>query len=391
MKRPCFQIFFLAFFPILITSCIFGPETNPSYLGNINTPWPVVKHEVNRTYIFNLTDKLYSWDPANPNAFTARNLSPQDIADVQKVLQSALQGLVAKYKKVSIDANAYLKTTVKDKLVLEIRLTTNDIPARIIPNANNGGTIEISLNCIRAITENCITTVFTANTNDFNVENASTNLSSPLARYFQYRQSVTQLEANGYSLENYFALLDDVRSAQSLDRQYFGTLLFIIGHEMGHQALGTVWPPPTLLLKQKAELDADRFSCLLLSDIYVGLSITRIPISVSANNPANPAATQFAGYLYDVDTNRLEKCLGYGLFFGTRFEYTYADSTNFPVSWYPPNDVRQIECHKAYVFALSRHENDTLNLVERHDTINILVGGVLSGVSPLFENVLQQE
>lgn len=103
--------------------------------------------------------------------------------------------------------------------------------------------------------------------------------------------------------------------------QYYGILLFVVAHELGHITLGHGLKQVGCLERERA---ADKFAAILLSDALVGLSISLEPIT-HLNAPSREL-TVIARYLA-IDRAQLSAYTGFFLFFGKSYELA-----NFPAS-----------------------------------------------------------
>jgi len=136
----------------------------------------------------------------------------------------------------------------------------------------------------------------------------------------------------------YFNLADIGNAMLVLEKQYAGTLLFALAHEIGHIALGTVIKPDSADDKwtQASELDADRFSVLLLSNAFMVLGVQRIFVTSGQYG----GFSGFGGYIYWMEKEYTEAFLGYGIFFDKGYELTYSRYPNFDKSPYPDAGTR---------------------------------------------------
>lgn len=84
---------------------------------------------------------------------------------------------------------------------------------------------------------------------------------------------------------DYSKLLGLAEQVMPADVQYFGTLLFVVAHEMGHAALGHFSKDPGC---EDRELQADHFAALLLGESFLALSAKVIALQrgdVLSENP----------------------------------------------------------------------------------------------------------
>lgn len=133
-------------------------------------------------------------------------------------------------------------------------------------------------------------------------------------------------------------------SLLSMERKYVGTLLFVLAHELGHHALGTIELPPdaTPVERREAELDADRFASLLLANVYLAMSIRVIDHSDFGESLFDERRID-----YNVSSERLEKYTGDGIYF-TR---AYHSPAGYTADDYPTIEER---------LAAAKHVRDTL-------------------------------
>ncbi len=128
---------------------------------------------------------------------------------------------------------------------------------------------------------------------------------------------------------------------EEIDKQFYGTILFGIAHEMGHEALGTVITPPenerTESWFKDKEIQADMFATYLLTNSYMFTGVTFIYFD---------AGSMGARYLASISKSKTRQFLGYGIYFGTTYELTYSD--HLSNSQYPSPSVRIEECTKVF-------------------------------------------
>lgn len=152
--------------------------------------------------------------------------------------------------------------------------------------------------------------------------------------------------------EKRFALIDQASAIGLVDRQFFGTILFVVAHELGHEALGTIDAPAgaTDEWKREAELNADRFATLLLSENYLYLGVRRLPLNYSVNLITGRAQDSGQAF-YFLDASRAESCLGYAVFFGQAYELTYSAVKGAAHDWYPDAETRRLAAEEMFVYA----------------------------------------
>ena len=125
-------------------------------------------------------------------------------------------------------------------------------------------------------------------------------------RVGQYGMSLS----NSTALTNVMDLHNYAQKFEPIGVDYYGTLLFIIAHELGHVALGhglNSKPCP------QRELDADTFAAFVLSEPLMAMSVQAVNVSF-ANLPT------MNGNSIWLDEEDLQSYTGFSLFFGKSYE-----------------------------------------------------------------------
>jgi uncharacterized protein len=133
----------------------------------------------------------------------------------------------------------------------------------------------------------------------------------------------------------YTELLDLDRQVKTAETQYYGTLLFILAHELGHLALGhhqmIEASPNDCDLRKRVELEADQFSALLLGTSFIALSVPVLPIEMEGLGKRNWR------FLY---SETLQRYVGYSVFFGKAYERLDLKNPQSNECPYPPSEIR---------------------------------------------------
>ncbi|PSK89548.1 ImmA/IrrE family metallo-endopeptidase [Taibaiella chishuiensis] len=164
----------------------------------------------------------------------------------------------------------------------------------------------------------------------------------------------------------YFQFADLASLIKTIEDQYWGSLLFVLAHELGHTVFKTVKPAEhfdTTLFKQN-ELDADRFATFLLSEPYMALAVTRIKFSPYSYDPL---AVPFGYtqpryvYMYNLRKDDAETYLGYLIFFNKGYELTFSRYGSEGENNYPGNAERVAAakevfsyCYKEYKYKVKK-------------------------------------
>jgi uncharacterized protein len=115
----------------------------------------------------------------------------------------------------------------------------------------------------------------------------------------------------------YTELLDLDQEVKAAETQYYGTILFVLTHELGHLVLGhhaaidSVPKDKVCELRQQMELQADQFSALLLGSSFIALSVNVLPVEMPGLGKSN---------MRFLDTEMLQRYVGYSLFLGKAYE-----------------------------------------------------------------------
>ncbi len=128
---------------------------------------------------------------------------------------------------------------------------------------------------------------------------------------------------------------------EEIDKQFYGTVLFGLAHEIGHEVLGTVLPPPenerTADWFKNKEIQADMFATFLLTNSYMFTGVSFIYFNSGGLGSA---------YIASISKNSTRQFLGYGIYFGTTYELSYSGYLTDPE--YPSPSVRLEECTKVF-------------------------------------------
>jgi hypothetical protein len=154
----------------------------------------------------------------------------------------------------------------------------------------------------------------------------------------------------GEKVGDYSKLLGLAEQVMPADVQYFGTLLFVVAHEMGHDTLGHYSKDPGC---EDRELQADHFAALLLGESFLALSakVVALQRDLSANAPV------FG--LWYLDREALRRYSGFSVFLDKGYEFSRFSSNG---SCYPTSD-RRLAATRAVLDEIVK--NDATAVIER--------------------------
>ena len=116
-------------------------------------------------------------------------------------------------------------------------------------------------------------------------------------------------------LNEYEELLDLAQQVMPSDVQYFGTLLFVVAHEMGHIALDHFSKKNVEC--DDLELQADHFAALLLGESFIALSakvVTFQRVGVGGGGSSYP--------MWFLDREALDRYTGFSVFLDKGYEFS---------------------------------------------------------------------
>ncbi len=174
----------------------------------------------------------------------------------------------------------------------------------------------------------------------------------------------TELASAFDQIAEYTELLDLDQQVKAAETQYYGTLLFIMAHELGHLALGhhqmIEASPNDCDLRKRIELQADQFSALLLGTSFIALSVNVLPMEMEGLGRRN---WRF------LDSEMLQRYVGYTVFFGKAYERLDLKNPQSNECPYPPAQIRSQTAGLA-VKSIEDTEGDAIvNKVQRRQDL----------------------
>ena len=173
-----------------------------------------------------------------------------------------------------------------------------------------------------------------------------------------------------------FDLLNYAQSIKPVSVQYYGTLLFVIAHELGHVALGHGINPVAC---PKRELDADSFAAYLLSEPVMGMSIQGI--GIGSFLPTGMVQQNSVALMLDDD--ELKSYTGYFLFFGKSYEIAKFGASDQSCI-YPDPAERTLVIESAIKVVRDANEDKMIKkLARRRDIRAFLNSGIVARMAIL--------
>jgi ankyrin repeat protein len=126
---------------------------------------------------------------------------------------------------------------------------------------------------------------------------------------------------NANALGTYTDLVDVSQQLKPVESRYYGALMFVIAHELGHIALGHLDTPVPC---HKRELEADAFAANLLGTTLLVMSAS--PLPVAFGDPARPSGH---ATLVVIDDDAYRRYTGSAIFFTQAYELAH----------FPPSDA----------------------------------------------------
>jgi hypothetical protein len=275
-----------------------------------------------------------SSQPGKPLELTSHEQS-QLYGELQFLLNSINSMISSRYQDIAKAMKIPLIATKSTKLVLED--TGNAEAYTLQTDDDRSGTIVIDVKLIQA---NLVAAV----TSNYHVLQWELNRQPPLSEQldkilalqnrlenYAYLNhiKVIKLNGGGYKLDGYKSIGMSERDAVHEVTQlpgiaqrilpigvpYYGTLLFVIAHELGHVALGHGL---SRVACHQRELGADTFAAYLLSEPLMAMSMYDRPISPPNYTPSHSAVV--TGYSLEMNPNDLKSYTGYSLFFDKSYE-----------------------------------------------------------------------
>jgi hypothetical protein len=185
-----------------------------------------------------------------------------------------------------------------------------------------------------------------------------------------------------------FLLIDEARVVSHMDKQFFGTILFALAHEMGHYTLGTMdskseTPEDE---KKEAELDADRFATFFLSETFMRYGVRRVSSGFNIHMDllrGTTTRTETGPSWFFFEPDYAEDCLGYATFFDKGYDLTFT-SDNGP-DWYPKAQERREASEKVYTYVYVYLSDSITQDIEDKYNRNLLSKILFNGLkSSLF-------
>lgn len=166
-------------------------------------------------------------------------------------------------------------------------------------------------------------------------------------------------------------LIDEARAVNHMDKQFYGTLLFALAHEMGHYALGSVNLSSETSddQKKKAELDADCFATFFLSEAFMRLGVRRVSMGYHIDFTKG-TRTETGPSLFFFEPDYAEDCLGYAAFFDKGYDLTFTGSQG--QDWYPTAPERRDASERVYTYVYAYLSNSITQEIEDKYNKNLL-------------------
>lgn len=271
----------------------------------------------------------------NPSTKEPLNLSEKNKGQINAEMKFMLDSLLKLYNKKRKQIADYLKAKPLNNLSASIEITDNGSAyAGSYPpnNQTNSGSIYIDAKILKANMGASVNNSFTelSSSSDVDRYHKVQELRRQIRNRFIINSRIHRDGVGGFQipLKNfdeltnvmeqtsaYLELLDLSQKVKEMETQYYGTILFIIAHELGHLALGhheiINKSPKDCELRKKIEIQADQFSALLLGTSFIVLSMDVIPVQHQVLGKKN---------LRLLNIEMLNRYIGYSLFFDGAFE-----------------------------------------------------------------------
>ena len=173
-----------------------------------------------------------------------------------------------------------------------------------------------------------------------------------------------------------FDVLDYAQSIKPVSVEYYGTLLFVIAHELGHVALGHGINPVAC---PKRELAADSFAAYLLSEPVMAMSIQGIGIGTFL--PSGMVQQNSVALI--LDDAELKSYTGYFLFFGKSYEIAKFGGSDQSCI-YPDNAARTAVIESAIQVVRSVNEDKMIKKFAKCRDIQVFLNsGIVARMAVL--------
>jgi len=385
---------FINLFLVVVLLLVCGRVTAQRQIGQSPAQ---IKRDILNSFLFKGADIFYGSATFRPISDEPVALADSDRTLLDKQVQDLFGQLIKEYKRKREVMAAYLGLPDLPKnLKLQVLLTNNRGGANI-QEAGSGYAIRISQSLIQSDYRASLLTALTPAVREAikkSADSLHTQLDTTVseAKVFdamknmkknveQYSTNIPNLFSSdmGSGLDfmlGYFQMADLGHAMEVLEKQYLGTLLFALAHEMGHAALGTVVKPDGAGADwfRKSEIDADRFATCLLSNVFMVLGVETVRISNGYNS----------GNMYFLEKADAEGFLGYSIFFNKAYELTYQSSPGYDPGAYP-DPAERLDASKnifSAVFVADRPK--IIRKFERRQYWSVLTGGFSKRITEAF-------
>jgi hypothetical protein len=346
-----------------------------------------LKKDILDSFIFRARDMFYARDSATAIDLSHERLSPKDAQAAERLTSALFDKLKAQYARRRPALEFYFGK-LPDQLDLKLEVDNSIRGARVVEFGPSQGLLRYSHRLLQAdfrasltsASQNLATIAHSLNSQTVDLAvPADVPEQEVIAALDRIRNDAATRNPPGGSLlglggiadvldardvlsgdwqhlmDRYgsqFVLIEEATALRQMSYQYYGALMFALAHEMGHQVLRTVDPPPDADddWKINAELQADRFATFFLSEAFMSLGVRKLPFNTVWNLRTGKAKESAEG-LFFLDPEYAEGCLGYGLFFSNGYENIYGDAP-LP-STYPDPEKRRLASEETYTYVFA--------------------------------------
>jgi hypothetical protein len=339
-----------------------------------------LRRELLESFLFSDSELLHHNVPSGERL----RLSESTQANIQAELQFMLGALLRLYNKNRKHIAEYLKADPIRQLSASVELRDDGSAyAGSLPPSDQGraGTIYVDVKLLKANMAASIVHSFPelSSSSDINRLQRVRELQRQIRNHFGVN---LRIASNGpgsfeFQLSNpndlpnalqqmsaYTELLDLAQQVKPTETQYYGTLLFVLAHELGHLALGhhqmIEASPDDCDLRKRIELQADQFSALLLGTSFIALSVNVLPVEMVGLGKRN---WRF------LDSEMLERYIGYSLFLGKAYERLDLKSPHADECPYPAPDIRLQTTSLAVKSIRDREGDSVVDKIQRRQDI----------------------
>jgi hypothetical protein len=381
--------------PLMLLILTFCDSANAQHqIGESPTK---IKKDILSSFLFKGAEMFYPDTVFRPVSDEPVSLAISDRAVLDKQVQALFEKLMKEYRRKREVIAAYFQRDLPRNLKTQLLLTNNHGGANIQP-FGNGYAIRFSQSLIQSDYRASLITALTPAVRTARHQSADsvagrgTDTTVTELQVFEalktvrknvenYNPTIPNLFLSNFGtgidfMSTYFQMADLGNAMEVLEKQYLGTLLFALAHEMGHAAFGTVVKPDDAGEEwfRQSEIDADRFATSLLSNVFMVLGVQTMTISNGYNT----------GNLYFLYKDYTEGFLGYGIFFDKGYELTYQRYPGYNPGYYPKPEARLAAAKEVFSVIFAADKPKIIAKFERRQYWSVLTGGISKRIEEAF-------